>query len=85
MFEKGIVEIFKGRMDSDMERHQAVMDIQRSLDKLHRVFLDLAVQRSLDKLHQVFLDTQGEQIDHIEKNIAIADSYVSGGTKSLLR
>ncbi|KAI9089221.1 hypothetical protein K1719_029500 [Acacia pycnantha] len=70
------VDFFK--TDSDMTaetqiRHQAVMDIQRSLDKLHKVFLDMAI----------ILETQGEQVDNIEDNVANARSFVHGGTNSL--
>ncbi|KAJ7953021.1 putative Syntaxin [Quillaja saponaria] len=40
------VEFFDGKTESDIEdkaRHNAVMDIQRSLNKLHQVLLDMAV------------------------------------------
>ncbi|KAL3527118.1 hypothetical protein ACH5RR_011774 [Cinchona calisaya] len=72
----GKVEIFEGKMDSvleNKERHEAVMDIQRSLNKLHQVFLDIAV----------LVETQDEQVDDIEHNVANAGSYISGGTNSL--
>ncbi|KAL3525370.1 hypothetical protein ACH5RR_013742 [Cinchona calisaya] len=72
----GKVEIFKGKMETvleNKERHQAVMDIQRSLSKLHQVFLDMAV----------LVETQGEQIDDIEHNVANAGSFVCGGTNNL--
>ncbi|KAG2298329.1 hypothetical protein Bca4012_009532 [Brassica carinata] len=55
------------------ERHEAVNDIRRSLNRLHQVFLDMAV----------LVETQGEGIDHIESNVATAGSFVSGGTNSL--
>lgn len=72
----GRVEIFEGRIESDLEnkeRHEAVMDIQRSLNKLHQVFLDMAV----------LVETQGQQIDDIEQNVAVAGSFIAGGTDSL--
>ncbi|PIN05098.1 SNARE protein Syntaxin 1 [Handroanthus impetiginosus] len=72
----GKVEIFEGKTEMIMEnkeRHEAVMDIWRSLNKLHQVFLDMAVM----------VETQGEQIEDIERNVAIAGSYISGGTNSL--
>lgn len=72
----GKVEIFGAKMESyleNKERHEAVMDIQRSLNKLHQVFLDMAV----------LVETQGEQIDDIEQNVANAGSFISGGTNSL--
>ncbi|KAJ7944263.1 putative Syntaxin [Quillaja saponaria] len=70
------VELFAGKTESDMEdkaKHEAVMDIQRSLNKLHQVFLDMAV----------LVDTQGEKMDDIEENVANAGNFVSGGTNSL--
>ncbi|PPD69798.1 hypothetical protein GOBAR_DD33325 [Gossypium barbadense] len=53
------------------ERHEAVMDIQRSLQRLHQVFLDMAV----------LVETQGEKMDDIEENVANA---VCGGSASEL-
>lgn len=43
--------MFEGKKDQkdievnleNKERHEAVKDIQRSLDKLHKVFLDMAI------------------------------------------
>lgn len=70
------VEMFEGKTELDMGnkvRHEAVMDIQRSLNKLHQVFLDMAV----------LVETQGEKLDDIELNVANAGSFVSGGTDSL--
>lgn len=72
----GKVEIFEERTEKNLEnkeRHEAVMDIWRSLNKLHQVFLDMAVM----------VETQGEQIDDIEHNVATAGSFISGGTNSL--
>ncbi|CAK9152383.1 unnamed protein product [Ilex paraguariensis] len=72
----GKVEIFEGRTELNLEnkeKHEAVMDIQRSLNKLHQVFLDMAV----------LVEIQGEQIDDIEHNVVNAGSYISGGTNSL--
>ncbi|KAK2657172.1 hypothetical protein Ddye_010224 [Dipteronia dyeriana] len=75
----GKVETFDGKTDNNMdfvgskERHEAVMDIQRSLTKLHQVFLDMAV----------LVETQGEKIDDIEENVVSAGDYISGGTNSL--
>ncbi|OIT36203.1 PREDICTED: syntaxin-112-like [Nicotiana attenuata] len=72
----GKVEIFEGKTEMNVEekdRHEAVMDIQKSLEKLHQVFLDMAV----------LVETQGEQIDDIERNMATAGSFISGGTNSL--
>ncbi|MBA0860843.1 hypothetical protein Goshw_021806 [Gossypium schwendimanii] len=55
------------------ERHEAVMDIQRSLQRLHQVFLDMAV----------LVETQGEKMDDIEENVANAGNLISGGTNNL--
>jgi syntaxin 1B/2/3 len=70
------VEFLAGKTDADMGtqvRHEAVMDIQRSLNKLHQVFLDMAI----------LVETQGEKIDNIEDNVANAGNYIHGGTNSL--
>ncbi|KAL0332567.1 UNVERIFIED_CONTAM: syntaxin [Sesamum calycinum] len=72
----GKVEIFESRTETNLEnkeRHEAVMDIWRSLNKLHQVFLDMAVM----------VETQAEQIDDIEHNVANASSFINGGTTSL--
>ncbi|XP_039053378.1 syntaxin-112-like [Hibiscus syriacus] len=55
------------------ERHEAVIDIQRSLQRLHQVFLDMAV----------LVEAQGEKMDNIEENVANAGSFISGGISSL--
>ncbi|XP_019090802.1 PREDICTED: syntaxin-112-like [Camelina sativa] len=71
-----LVKTFKVRPEMDLktkERHEAVNDIKRSLNRLHQVFLDMAV----------LVETQGDRIDDIEANVANAGSYVSGGTNSL--
>jgi syntaxin 1B/2/3 len=76
IFGSGRVEIFEGKTELDVGnkvRHEAVMDIQRSLTKLHQVFLDMAV----------LVEAQGEEIDNIEENVAIGGNYISGGTNSL--
>lgn len=73
----GKVEILEGKTEKDIqrskERHEAVMDIQRSLTKLHQVFLDMAV----------LVETQEEKMDDIEENVANAGNFISGGTNSL--
>ncbi|CAN6680356.1 unnamed protein product [Malus baccata var. baccata] len=59
------VELFEGKTELDMGnkvRHEAVIDIQRSLTKLHQVFLDMAV----------LVEAQGEDIENIEENVANA-------------
>ncbi|XP_018492249.1 syntaxin-112-like [Raphanus sativus] len=70
----GLFEV-KPEMDLETkERHEAVNDIKRSLDRLHQVFLDMAA----------LVETQGDGVDDIEANVAVAGSFVSGGTNSLL-
>ncbi|TKY60278.1 syntaxin 1B/2/3 [Spatholobus suberectus] len=69
------VEFMAGKTDNaDLGvRHEAVMDIQRSLKKLHQVFLDMAI----------LVETQREAVDSIEDNVASAGNYIHGGTNSL--
>ncbi|CAL5369218.1 unnamed protein product [Camellia sinensis] len=72
----GKVEIFEERTEVNLEnreRHEAMMDIQRSLNNLRQVFLDMAV----------LVEAQGEKIDDIEHNVGTAKSFVHGGTNSL--
>ncbi|XP_073128990.1 syntaxin-112-like [Henckelia pumila] len=72
----GSVEIFQPKTEAHLEnkeRHEGVMDIQKSLNKLHQVFLDMAVM----------VEAQGKQISDIEHNVANAGSFISGGTNSL--
>lgn len=71
-----LVKTFEVKPEMDLktkERHEAVNDIKRSLNRLHQVFLDMAV----------LVETQGDRIDDIEANVANAGSFVSGGTNSL--
>lgn len=73
---KGKIQVFEEKGERNLEnreRHEAMMDIWRSLNNLHQVFLDMAVM----------VEAQGKQIDDIEHNIATAASFVSGGTNSL--
>ncbi|KAK1357596.1 t-SNARE coiled-coil homology domain-containing protein [Heracleum sosnowskyi] len=72
----GKIEIFEGKAElhlENKERHEAAMDIQRSLNKLHQVFLDMAV----------LVDAQGVEINDIEHTVVGARSHVGGGTNSL--
>ncbi|KVI02852.1 syntaxin-112 [Cynara cardunculus var. scolymus] len=72
----GSGKVFEGKKDlvlENKERHEAVMDIKKSLNKLHQVFLDMAV----------LVEAQGQNLDDIELNVARAGSFVSGGTDSL--
>nr|GMC57501.1 syntaxin-112-like [Ipomoea batatas] len=70
------VQIFEQKAEmkeENKERHEAVIDIQRSLDKLHQVFLDMAVM----------VEAQGEQMNNIERAVTTAGSFVNGGTNNL--
>ncbi|XVF15781.1 hypothetical protein REPUB_Repub09cG0186100 [Reevesia pubescens] len=70
------VQLFAEKVETDLrsrERHEAVMDIQRSLQRLHQVFLDMAL----------LVEAQGENVDDIEENVANASNFISGGTNSL--
>jgi len=70
------VEFLAGKTDADLGtqvRHEALMDIQRSLNKLHQVFLDMAI----------LVETQGEKLDNIEDNVVKAGNFIHGGTNSL--
>ncbi|XVF62054.1 hypothetical protein PTKIN_Ptkin08bG0186400 [Pterospermum kingtungense] len=72
----GKVQLFEEKLEMDSrckERHEAVIDIQRSLERLHQVFLDMAV----------LVEAQGEKMDDIEENVANAGNFISGGTNSL--
>ncbi|KAI9122107.1 hypothetical protein K1719_006796 [Acacia pycnantha] len=55
------------------ERHDAVKEIERNLNELHQVFLDMSV----------LVQTQGGQLDDIESHMARADSYVRDGVQQL--
>ncbi|KAL6209588.1 hypothetical protein ACLB2K_020528 [Fragaria x ananassa] len=73
----GEVKVFDGKTElvmENQERDEALKDLKRSLTELHQVFLDMAV----------LVGAQGEQINDIEKNVADAAVYISGGTKELL-
>ncbi|XWS45439.1 hypothetical protein CRYUN_Cryun15aG0136900 [Craigia yunnanensis] len=70
------VQLFSEKVEMDLrnkERHEAVMDIQRSLQRLHQVFLGMAV----------LVEAQGEKMDDIEENVTNAGNFISGGTNSL--
>ncbi|KAD3640749.1 hypothetical protein E3N88_29972 [Mikania micrantha] len=68
-----MIEDKMGLVMDTKERHEAVMDLKKSLNKLHQVFLDMAV----------LVEEQGQNLDDIEDNVAKAGSFVSGGTDAL--
>ena len=63
------VQLFEGNTELDLrskERHEALMDIQRSLTKLYQIFLYVVV----------LVETQGEKMDDIEENVANASHFI---------
>lgn len=75
--QKAIQEQGRGRVldtiNEIQERHDAVKDIEKNLQELHQVFMDMAV----------LVEAQGEQLDDIESQVTRANSYVRGGTERL--
>lgn len=75
--QKAIQEQGRGRIldtiNEIQERHDAVKDMEKNLQELHQVFLDMAV----------LVQVQGEQLDDIESQVARANSFVRGGTERL--
>ncbi|KAJ6692702.1 SYNTAXIN-112 [Salix purpurea] len=68
--------VFEGKAElekENLERHEALKEIQRSLTELHRVFLDMAI----------LVETQADEINVIEENVASAANHISGGTDGL--
>uniref|UniRef100_A0A7N0V4W8 t-SNARE coiled-coil homology domain-containing protein n=1 Tax=Kalanchoe fedtschenkoi TaxID=63787 RepID=A0A7N0V4W8_KALFE len=55
------------------ERHDGVKEMEKNLQELHQVFLDMAV----------LVQSQGQQLDDIESQVLKASSFVSGGTQQL--
>ncbi|KAL4353527.1 hypothetical protein GQ457_06G035900 [Hibiscus cannabinus] len=61
-----------GKVEMD-SRHEAVMDMQRSLQRLNQAFLDMAV----------LVEAHGEKMDDIEENVANGGDFISGGTNQM--
>ncbi|KAM2229644.1 hypothetical protein ACFX1S_014149 [Malus domestica] len=55
------------------ERHDGVKAMERNLNELHQVFMDMAV----------LVQAQGEQLDDIQGHVERANSYVHSGTQQL--
>ena len=55
------------------ERHDAVVELERSLRELHQVFLDMAA----------LVEAQGHQLNDIESHVARASSFVLRGAVEL--
>ncbi|CAL0310013.1 unnamed protein product [Lupinus luteus] len=75
--QKAIQEQGKGRIidtiNEIQERHDAVKEIEKNLNELHQVFLDMSV----------LVQSQGEQLDDIESHVARANSFVKTATHEL--
>lgn len=75
--QKAIQEQGRGRIldtiQEIQERHDSVKEIERNLNELHQVFLDM----------KVLVDTQGQQLDDIESQVTRARSYVERGAQEL--
>ncbi|XLR05546.1 hypothetical protein S83_071744 [Arachis hypogaea] len=52
------------------ERHDTLIDIERSPNELHQLFLDMAV----------LVQSQGKQLNDIESHVERANLYVCGGS-----
>lgn len=55
------------------ERHDAAMEMEKSLLELHQVFMDMAVM----------VDAQGEQLNDIEHYVSQANAYIDRGAQQL--
>lgn len=75
--QKAIQEQGRGRIldtiNEIQERHDALKEIEKNLQELHQVFLDMAV----------LVEAQGEQLDDIESHVARAQSFVRSGAEQL--
>ncbi|KAF3486600.1 hypothetical protein F2Q69_00056686 [Brassica cretica] len=77
--QKGIQEQGRGRIldtiNEIQERHDAVKDIEKSLNELHQVFLDMAV----------LVQSQGEQLDTIEDSLKRTNTIIRSGADQLVK
>lgn len=75
--QKAVQEQGRGRIldtiNEIQERHDAVKDLEKNLQELHQVFLDMTV----------LVQSQGEQLDDIESHVARANSFVRTGAQQL--
>ncbi|XP_021834441.1 syntaxin-121-like [Prunus avium] len=75
--QKAIQEQGRGRVldtiSEIQERHDGVKAMERNLNELHQVFMDMAV----------LVQAQGEQLDDIQSHVERANSYVHSGTQQL--
>ncbi|KAJ0231191.1 Syntaxin-122 [Hirschfeldia incana] len=77
--QKAIQEQGRGRIldtiNEIQERHDAVKDIEKSLNELHQVFLDMAV----------LVVDQGEQLHNIEDGIKRTNTLIRSGADQLVK
>eukprot|EP00250_Pteridium_aquilinum_P017231 c23516_g1_i1 orf=606-1532(-) len=75
--QKAIQEQGRGQvLDTIMEiqeRHDAAMEMEKSLLELHQIFMDMAV----------LVDSQGEQLNDIEHYVSQANAYIDRGAQQL--
>ncbi|VVA15374.1 PREDICTED: syntaxin-121 [Prunus dulcis] len=75
--QKAIQEQGRGRVldtiSEIQERHDGVKAMERNLNELHQVFMDMAV----------LVQAQGEQLDDIQGHVERANSYVHAGNQQL--
>ncbi|KAI5062513.1 hypothetical protein GOP47_0023052 [Adiantum capillus-veneris] len=78
--QKAIQEQGRGELDQSSsflveirERHDAAMELERSLVELHQIFLDMAVM----------VEAQGERLDEIEHYVRQASAYMDSGAEQL--
>ncbi|CAL9026257.1 unnamed protein product [Prunus brigantina] len=75
--QKAIQEQGRGRVldtiSEIQERHDGVKAMERNLNELHQVFMDMAV----------LVQAQGEQLDDIQSHVERANSYVHAGNQQL--
>ena len=77
--QKAIQEQGRGRIldtiNEIQERHDAVKDIEKSLNELHQVFLDMAV----------LVQSQGGQLDTIEDSLKRTNKIIRSGADQLVK
>lgn len=56
-----------------VDKYQDVLKLEKSVEELHAMFLDLAV----------LVDAQGEMLDNIEHQVTMAKDYMAQGNKNL--
>lgn len=55
------------------ERHQDIIKLEKSINQLHQLFVDLSV----------LVESQGEMLDHIEESVKNSENYTRKGAEAL--